>query len=200
MSSKRDESFKNSSIFKFKELKEGEVDPEIRELARLLGDEPLDPVDTGKKQTGINDDAAAKKFQEETDALLEKVKFSEERADTSVSLIDSSGFRSTLPVKKTPQPYSLKFTDGETFKRSTSKLVKNNDTRLFQTENERELLDIRSKSRANFVTKMQDRNLDNVKINAQVSLFFIFIYIYIFFMDLFIRILLMNWRLRILNR
>ena len=115
-----------------------------------------------------NSDEKTQLLQEETTKLLQRVKENEEKTDSMLSLMTSSQFFTTSSPKKSSAPYHLKFQDGETFKRSISKLSQNNETKLTETEFERELQERRARSRSGFVTRMHEKNLDQVKIHAQV--------------------------------
>ena len=154
-----------------------EYDPDIHELVELLDDQPLDPLQTTKVRTRRQFEADDQKLTNETDELLRDVKRNSAIADKSITMIESD-VRTPLQTKKSPAKYQLQYAESESLSQSPAASARSSTfqasreagSNVTESEIERELKGIRSRSRANFVTKMQDMSIDKLKIHAQVCI------------------------------
>ncbi|KAH7820831.1 uncharacterized protein MONOS_5644 [Monocercomonoides exilis] len=157
-----------ASAYQRKGLVDDEVDAEFRDIAQLLGNEPLFPVTTSKKKE--NDDVSSThlSLEEETDKLLSGVRFTSERAGRAIDLIETSGLARQIPTKKVHLPYSLKFNDGEPT--TSSGFFCDSSSEAGEQSNQQHLESARAHARARFVSQMQEKNIEQVKICAQQTI------------------------------
>ena len=155
---------------------------ETNERKQIPGTTFLTIMDNDKIRTDQQIQETQKQLNSETNSLLERVQRNSMAASQSLSLIDSSSLLYSSPPKysaSSPEKQQLMLTETDSLSHTVPQFALTRETGSNVTESaiDREMKEIRSRSRANFVTKLQDKSIDKLKIQAQVCFYCAFVII-----------------------